>query len=228
MTRRSALGALAAAPVMLWAANASAMTIGDTNFVDLLRDSNAIVVGQVQGVTDGVDERGIPYTEITLDIAESIRGDLSGTYSFRQFGLLEPRLTADGTKKMMPAPSGFPKFTAGEEVVLFLYAPAGWTGLRTAVGLDQGKFTLGPARVENELANQGLFHDVSVLETLPTENDRRMLATDVGAVNPDTFLSFVRRAVDERWVETCQMWDTTEGKTCPGGKKAPSVKPGRN
>ncbi len=215
MTRRSWLGALAVALLALGAADARAMTLGDTNLVGLLREAEAIVVGQVQGVTDGVDAAGIPYTEITLDVADSIRGGLSGTYTFRQFGLLEPRLTADGTKKMMPAPSGFPRYAEGEDVVLFLYKQAEWTGLRTTVGLAHGKFTLGPGRVENTVANQGLFENVSMLDGLATENDQRMLATEFGAVNPDTFLSFVRRAVENSWVEGGRMWNTDEGR--PGG-----------
>jgi hypothetical protein len=108
MKRRAWLGALACALAILGASDADAMSLRATNIVDLIKQSDAIVVGRIASVTDGIDARGIPYTEVTVQISETIRGDLSGTYTFRQFGLLKPRLTADGKRKMMPAPEGFP------------------------------------------------------------------------------------------------------------------------
>jgi len=76
--------------------SAHAMTLtGDANIVELLQQSSDIVVGKVSNVTDGIDSRGVPYTEVTLQVSESIRGGISGTYTFRQFGLLAPRLTAE-------------------------------------------------------------------------------------------------------------------------------------
>jgi len=215
MTRRRAgFAVLAILGSALVAGSGWAMSVADVNLVDLLRDSNAIVKGQVTSVTDGIDDRGLPYTEVTMEVAETIRGDISGTYTFRQFGLKEPRVTADGTKQMMPAPEGFPRWVEGESVVLFLYPQAAWTGFRTTTGLGQGKFVLGPARVENEAANQGLFGNISLAPGLATGNDDRMLATEIGAVNPDTFLPFVRRAVQNAWVENCKMWNTDQGPTC--------------
>jgi hypothetical protein len=136
---------------------------------------------------------------------------------FRQFGLMSPRLSADGTMKMMPAPDGFPRYAEGDEVLLFLSMPAKLTGLRTTYGLGAGRFSYGPGRIENELANEGLFRNVSVESGLVTSNDVRMLETSIGAVNPDTFQSFVERAVTEQWVEECLLWNTSEGKTCAGG-----------
>ena len=194
-----------------------ALTLADLNLVDLLRNSTSILKGSVTGVTDGFDASGIPYTEVTVQISRTLRGTEQGTYTFRQFGLLAPRLSADGTRTMLPAPSGFPKYADGEEVFLFMYKPASLTGLRTTVGLSAGKFSFGPGRVENDLANAGLFHDVSLEAGLATDNDVRMLETEIGAVNPDTFTSFVERAVTEGWVENCRLWNTSEGKTCAGG-----------
>lgn len=202
MKRRPFFCALALGCAALAGTHAKAMSLVPTNVVGLLSEADAIVVGSVEGLTDGIDERGIPYTEVTLGISETIRGELSGTYTFRQFGLMQPRLTADGTKKMMPAPEGFPRFAVGEHVVLFLHPRAAWTGLRTTVGLTQGKFTIGPGRLENGMGNAWLFHDIEVEQGLATGDDKRLLATEIGAVNPESFLSFVRRAVKDRWVET--------------------------
>ena len=196
--------------------NVMAMTLAHTNLVDLLGEAQSIVVGQVSGLSDGIDGRGLPYTEVTLEIKETIKGSLSGTYTFRQFGLLEPRLSADGTRRMMPAPDGFPKFGPGEQVALFLNRSASLTGLQTTIGLANGKFTVGATRAENGMGNVGLFRNVSLNDGLATDNDIRMLGTEAGAVNSDTFLTFVRRAVQDSWVETCQIWRTDVGKTCPG------------
>ena len=204
MTKRSWPGVLAFVLAILGATRTDAMSLAATNMVDLLHESDAIVVGQVAAVTDGIDERGIPFTEVKIEISETIRGDLSGTYTFRQFGLLNPRTTADGKWKMMPAPTGFPRFVPGEQNVLFLHPVAGWTGLRTTAGLSYGKFVLGPGRVENDMANAGLFRNIRLEPGLTTAADRGLLMSD-GAANPEAFLSFVRRAVRGRWVETGRM-----------------------
>jgi hypothetical protein len=193
------------------------VTAGDTNIVELLTQSNDIVVGRVDSVTDGIDDRGIPYTEVTLRISETIRGGLSGDYKFRQFGLLSPRLTADGTRKMMPSPPGFPKYAPGEDVALFLRPSAAWTGFRMPAGVTHGKFTIAAGRVENGMGNAGLFRDVRIDQALVTDLDKRLLTTASGPVNPDAFLSFVRRAVQERWVENDRM--SLTGRR--GGRQVP-------
>lgn len=213
------LAALAIAGMALAGGSARAMTLGDTNLVDLVRNSVSIVKGTVTTVTDGVDGNGLPYTEVSVAIDETLRGDEQGTYTFRQFGLLEPRLSADGTRKLMPAPEGFPRYDEGEEVLLFLAQPAAMTGLRSTYGLATGKFSFGPGRVENELANQGLFRNVSLEPELITDGDRRMLDTEMGAVHAENFLSLVRRAVHDDWVPRGKMWRTDEGR--PGGGRKP-------
>lgn len=211
---------------------ARALTAANPNLVDLLRNSTSILIGTVTGVSDGVDAAGLPYTQVTLEIRRTLRGFESGVYTFRQFGLLSPRLSADGTMKMMPAPSGFPRYAEGDEVFLFLSMPAHLTGLRTTYGLGAGRFSYGPGRIENDLANEGLFRNLSLDAGLATSNDVRMLETEVGAVNPDTFSVFVERAVTGRWAEDCRIWNTSEGKTCtssrspgPGAPAGPGTGP---
>lgn len=198
---------------------AGAMTLssGNANIVELLAQSNDIVVGRVQSVTDGIDGHGIPYTEVTLEVSEAIRGSLYGTYTFRQFGLLTPRVTADGKRKMMSSPPGFPKYAAGEDLALFLRPRAAWTGFRMPAGATQGKFTIAAGRVDNGMGNTGLFRDVRLDPALTTERDKRLLATASGALNPDAFLSLVRRAVRERWTETERLsrTDRHEGPRIP-------------
>jgi hypothetical protein len=219
---------------------AHAMTLSSDsgNFVELMQQSNDIVVGKVTSVTDGIGDRGIPYTEVTLEVSETIRGAVSGVYTFRQFGLLTPRLTADGRRKMMPAPEGFPIYKTGEHLVLFLRPAAAWTGFRMPAGVTSGKFNVGPGRVANEGGNAGLFRDVHLDNGLATSAEKRMMDTG-GPANPDTFLSFVRRAVHERWIETGRMKrassrviapepppsDVVNGQDQPSGAKPPATEP---
>jgi hypothetical protein len=212
------LGTLAAA---IGASRAMTLSAGQSNIAQLLQQSNDIVVGTVDSVTDGIDDRGIAYTEITLNVSEAIRGELSGTYTFRQFGLLAPRLSADGTRKMMPAPDGFPKYTAGEGVVLFLRPSASWTGFRMPAGVTQGKFALAPGRLANESQNAGLFYNVRLQKGLATAAEKQMMSIG-GAANPDTFLSFVRRAVRDRWIETGRM-SLADGRSLPRNPPRPEA-----
>ncbi|HET6900214.1 MAG TPA: hypothetical protein VFK70_17815 [Vicinamibacteria bacterium] len=220
MTKWSLWRGAAVALLLGAAVDARAMSLEKVNLVRLLRHADAIVVGNVQRVSDGVGRNGLPYTEITVAIEESLRGDLAGAYTFRQFGLLNPRRAADGARTLLPAPDAMPRYAAGERALLFLAPAARITGLRSTYGLGAGKFTFGPGRVENGMANAGLLAGVSVEASLKTGNDTRLLGTEVGAVNPEDFMSFVRRAVGERWVETCRMWDAPEGRGCGQSRPA--------
>jgi hypothetical protein len=84
-------------------------------------------------------------------------------------------------------------------------------------GVTGGKFTIAAGRVENGMGNVGLFHNVQVDRGVVTERDKRLLTTASGPLNPDAFLSFVRRAVRERWTETERMTRTDR----PGGPRIP-------
>jgi len=199
-----------------------AMTLQPMNLVSLLRNAEVIVIGDVQSVTDGIDGNGLPYTEVTLGIEETLRGAPTETYTFRQFGLTSPRLTEDGTKMMLAAPEGIPRYAEGQRALFFFAPPAEMTGLQSTVGLGQGRFDLGPGRAENDLANEGAFDNVVLNPALSTPNYDRILETRFGAVNGDDFLSLVRQAVQKHWVENCQMWDSEEGTTCHGGGHRPT------
>ena len=211
---RAARTALAAAALAVFGSSAKAATIQPTNLVDLMKESEVILVGTVSEVTDGVGEYGLPYTQITVGVEEKIRGNISESYTFRQIGLQVVRPSEDDAQTMMPAPEGMPKYSVGERVMLFVGDQASMTGLRTTVGLGEGTFRLDAGNAENDYANAGTFSNVSLEPGLATANDTRMLETKVGAVNGDDFLSLVKRAVSNRWVETCLMWNTNQGKTC--------------
>lgn len=149
------------------ARRADAMTVLRQNVEQLVSLSKDIVVGKVVSVVDGIDG-GMPFTKVTLHVTEAIKGSSvevpygGGEYSFRQFGLSRPRPGPYGTTNLNVTPQGWPRFAEGEEVLLFLYTPASRTGLRTTVGLDQGKFTIANGHALNGAGNVGLFRDVSL------------------------------------------------------------------
>jgi hypothetical protein len=174
------------------------------NLVDLVRDAEVIIHGDVASVTDGF-EAGVPYTEVTVRVKETLRGSTGEVYTFRQFGLIAPRRMGNGLVSYMVTPVDWPTYRTKEEVVLFLFRAARRTGLRTTVGLGQGKFSITGGRIVSQAGNRGLFDGVAIEAPLANKAERQMLASHEGAVSMTAFLSVVRRAVSERWVETRTM-----------------------
>ena len=177
----------------------------EASIVDLVGQSQLILHGRVTELTDGIDERGIPYTQVTLRVAEAVKGQAGTEYTFRQFGLLKPRRMPDGRRNLMVTPSGWATYVKGEEAILFLNKPAAWTGLQTTSALGQGKFTVSVAGAVNKINNAGLFSGVTVEPSLLGETSRRVLSTRKGAVNAKAFLAMVRQAVKGEWVEKGRM-----------------------
>jgi hypothetical protein len=177
----------------------------EVNVVDLVANSELILRGTVTKVSDGIDSRGIPYTEVTMHISESIRGQVGSEYTFRQFGLLKPRDMGNGMTNLMVTPAGWPTYTQGEETILFLNKKAAWTGLQTTVGLSQGKFRVSMASAVNQANNAGLFKNVVIDPTLLGTKEQRALQTQQGPVNVNAFMSLVKQAVDGQWVQSGRM-----------------------
>ena len=198
--------ALVAAAVALGAPAAHAAKLKPQNLTRLIADADQIVAGKVTRVTDGVSERGLPYTEITIAVADSAKGELRGgkRYTFRQFGLLEPRKMPNGRVLVAVTPEGFPRWQEGEQVVAFLYRPANRTGLQTTAGLAQGKLTVLNGRITNEFNNRGLFEGVQISDDLLAEKERAMLKSQ-GPVDAATFVGLVGRAVNENWIARGEM-----------------------
>lgn len=194
------LGRLALVAVALAASHAHATSMRAQNVIDLVELSERIMVGTVVDLRDGIDDRGLPFTEVTVEVSDSIRGANGSTYTFRQFGLLEPRTMPDGTQNLSVSPDGWPRFRADEEVMLFMYRPASSTGLQTTVGLLQGKFTVTDGTVVNALGNANVFHDVRI-DTSRLTSKEQALVRQPDTMPVDAFVGLVRRAVEERWVE---------------------------
>ena len=140
---------------------AHAKNIKQQNIVELMTHTDSILVGTVSNKTDGFF-KGLPYTEITLDVGQSLKGNHGSSYTFRQFGLIEPKSMGDGRVNLMATPAGWPTFNKGEQVVLFLHKPASETGFQTTAGLTQGKFTIKGSQVANGSGNDALFAGVKI------------------------------------------------------------------
>lgn len=181
--------------------HADAASVKKMTVADLVNYGDKIISGRVTAITDGFDANKLPYTDVTVAINESLKGNASGYYTFRQLGLAAPRDMGSGRTYVGVSPDGFPHFAVGEDVVVFLFKKTS-LGFQSTAGLMQGKFTLGPGFASNGANNAGLFRNVRLDAGLIEESDKRLLATERGALNPDAFLSFVRRAVQGRWTET--------------------------
>ena len=185
---------------------AFAASVKHTNLVDLMTHAESIVVGQIDQVEDGFDANGVPYTEVTLKLAEQIRGSKSAgdgeTYTFRQFGLLKPRTMSDGRVNMNLSPEGWSKYGIGEEVTLFLYSPARLTGLRTTVGLQQGKIKIHNNKIKLEGKNAGLFENVSISSNVLNKTEQDLFAKGKSKKDLDAqeFIKLIRRAEKENWI----------------------------
>jgi hypothetical protein len=203
------LGVLAIGVVLLGATVARADTLQSRQtIVDLIGQADIIIRGNVVEVTDGI-ENGVPFTQVKVQVKETIRGNVSGEYTFRQFGLLAPRPMGNGLVNHNLNPAGWASYRSAEEVVLFLWPQASKTGLRTTVGLKHGKFALKAGGAMNQGDNLGLFQNVEVDQRLLNDNDKRVLSTKKGAVNAEAFVSLVRRAVKDQWIEKGKMRNAT-------------------
>jgi len=184
---------------------AQAMNVKKQNLVELLAHSDSILVGTVSKVTDGF-HKGLPYTEITMNIGQSIKGDQGSSYTFRQFGLIKPKAMGNGRVNLMVTPAGWPVYTKGEQVMLFLHKPASETGFQTTAGLLQGKFTIRGNEIANGIDNDALFNGVKFNGTL-TQAQRNLVSQASGAFATEDFLSLVRTAVTQEWIENGVMTD---------------------
>ena len=199
------LGAIALGVILLGATVARADTQQEhQNIVDLINYAEIIIRGNVLEVTDGFDANNLPYTEVKVEVKETLRGNVSGEYTFRQFGLLKPRVMPNGKTLLAVAPEGFPQWRAGQTIVAFLYTPAQLTGLQTTAGLSQGLLTIENGRLMNELGNAGLFDGVEINDHLLTADEREMLKSQ-GPVNSGTFMGLVVRAINGQWIENGEM-----------------------
>lgn len=171
-------------------------TVKKTNLVELVTQADRIFVGKIINVADGIDPNSdAPYTEITLRLSDKIKGNFPGeVFTFRQFGLIKPRPTADGKyTNLMVTPPGFPTYTVGEEVLLFLCKEGSITGFCSPIGLLQGKFVIKDSRIVNGVGNHELFEGVSLSRVTLTKDEKKLLSAKSGPVSAALFISLVKK-----------------------------------
>jgi hypothetical protein len=200
--RKPAVAALLLTVLALVANPAHAMKIRSQNLTQLISDSSSIVFGTVDSVTDGIDAKGVPYTEVTIHVGGDAMGKIADgdSYTFRQFGLLKPRKMANGKSLIAMRPEGFPKWVEGETVMAFLRAPASITGLQTTAGMGQGKLTLVNGKLVNEYQNAGMFDGVDIDSSLLNSEQQNMLLNP-RTIDASAFVDLVGRAVSGQWIE---------------------------
>jgi hypothetical protein len=175
-----------------------ATTVRPMNIVDLIDNSETIVAGRVDKVTDGFNASGMPYTEITVRVLDRFRGAEGSTYTFRQFGLTGPRTMPDGKVYLGGRPQGWPTWHVGDVSLLFLYAKGRVTGFQTTVGLGYGKLGMGNGVAVNAYDNAGLFSNVAIDRSKLSAGRTADVRREEWPVNADTLRNFVRRVVDQK------------------------------
>ena len=161
----------------------AALTFTPSDHAVLLKDPDlAIVVrGVVTGVEYGHDEVGTTYTQVTLQIDETIRGDVRGSISYMELGgfIKASDLSAiNGPKDGVPSASpddgwvdvqflGATHSRVGDEQVVFLRSNSQF-GFEVLQG-PYGRYTWNPAR--------------ALWETLPADTIKDPTMTDEQVLN---------------------------------------------
>ncbi|MBS3748001.1 MAG: hypothetical protein KGY49_13255 [Wenzhouxiangellaceae bacterium] len=204
--QRAVLGLATAILALSVAPGVMAAKLVNQNLTQLIADSQTIIAGTVQNVSDGISPDGIPYTEVSIAISSTAKGAAKDqeVYTFRQFGLLEPRELENGRTYLGVTPEGFARWQEGETVMAFLHKPASMTGLQTTAGMAQGKLVLRNGYFMDEFDNAGLFEDVEIDRDLLTDAQRNMLANP-GPAEAGALMDLVARAVAEGWIESGEM-----------------------
>jgi hypothetical protein len=136
-----------------WRRLTALTTSQETTVADPI-NGDKIIAGRVTAVTDGFDANNLPYTDITVAVSESLKGNASGYYTFRQIGLAAPRDMGNGRTYVGVSPDGFPRFSLGEDVVLFLFK-------KTSLGFSRR----GPAWEVTHATNSSTINNRGLLIT---------------------------------------------------------------
>ena len=123
------------------------------NLAEMTSHAGRIVHGRVVEVREGShpQHESIAVTFIKIEVTEMIKGSATREVGFMQYGNNVTQYIAH-----------MPKYSVGEEVVLFLY-PESKLGLTSPVGQGQGKFMVrndvrsGQRILTNDRSNHALF-----------------------------------------------------------------------
>lgn len=171
------------------------------NLGQLIELSHTIIHGRVKSVTDGISEKGIPFTEITVAVKSSAKNRVPpfSDYRFRQFGLTRAK-TPSSNSSLMTIAQGLPRWTEGETVVAFLYKADVKTGLQATVGQEQGKLTVDGGKLNVRGDSDSLFSLVTIDRSLLTPQELQMVHSKE-AIGVDSFMKIIDRIITEQWIE---------------------------
>jgi hypothetical protein len=204
---KASIFALAVALIAVSGSHVYSTTIVKRNLADLTKMAEVIFIGKMTGASDGLLNGRIPYTEYTFEVLESLKGDLPArsVYRYRQLGLLKPRDMGNGKTLALTAKNigGLPLYKNGETALIFLGKSSLQTGLRTTVGLMQGKFVIENGMAANAINNAGLFEGMNVPQsgTKLSNAEKAMMKQKVGALDAKTLIETVKRAVKDQIFE---------------------------
>ena len=123
------------------------------NLAEMTSTAGRIVHGKVVEIREGQHPKNeqMAVTFVKVEVTEMLKGESAREVTFMQFGSSHQQYVAH-----------LPKYSVGEEVVLFLY-PESKLGLTSPVGEGQGKFVVrddvrtGKRVLRNEQLNRSLF-----------------------------------------------------------------------
>jgi hypothetical protein len=202
---KTSIFVLAVALIAISGSYVYSTTMVKRNLADLTKMAEVIFVGKLTGASDGLLNGRLPYTEYTFEIMEPLKGDLSAgsTYKYRQFGLLKPRNVGNGRRLVLTGKniSGLPLYKNGETALVFLGKSSPQSGLRTTVGLMQGKFMIENGMAANEINNAGLFAGMNVNSAKLNNAEKAMMSQKAGAIDAKMLVATVKRALNNQIFE---------------------------
>jgi hypothetical protein len=121
----------------------SGTTVQRLGLDELVKKAHTIVLGKVTGSrTYWSTDKKLILTDYTLDVDESIKGQLARTVSVTTIGG-----KIDDVELYV---SGMPSFQKGEDTVVFIEQSGAY---QVVVGLGQGKFTVANGEVANSVGD---------------------------------------------------------------------------
>lgn len=192
MNRRSRLVVVATAVItLLLGSTAFATSVVKMSLRDLAKNSESIVLARVEDSSARYEANKEIYTYITLRVLDPVKGMKAEhgknavpdqMITIRQIGGIVANIAS-----VVP---GMPKFTKGEEVVVFL-SKKDSAGYPWVMGLQQGKYSVvtddqGMRHVKNELEDLGLMNsDGSMAQAQAKAAERMPLQAFLDGIRTD-------------------------------------------
>lgn len=194
MNRRSRLVVVATALVtLLLGSSALATSVLKMSLRDLAKNSESIVLARVEDASARYDANKEIYTYITLRVLDPVKGmkaEHSNGKNATPDQLITIRQIGGIVGNIASVVPGMPKFTKGEEVVVFL-SKKDSAGYPWVMGLQQGKYSVvtddqGMRHVKNELEDLGLLNsDGSMAQAQAKTGERMPLQAFLDGIRTD-------------------------------------------